>query len=83
MTFVQTISDLFLELLFHRLARQHFCQLVLQFIQDGGDLIVGWLVRVFAALQDEPLHSDQPDSRILVMNIFQCVDPARLHDDLF
>ena len=32
MTFVQTISDLFLELLFHRLARQHFCQLVLQFI---------------------------------------------------
>ena len=70
MTFVQTISDLFLELLFHRLARQHFCQLVLQFIQDGGDLIVSWLVRVFAALQDEPLHSDQPDSRILVMNIF-------------
>ena len=80
--FFKAVFDLFLERALDGLTGEYICDLVLQLVQDGGDLFICRLAMVVAAFQNEALHADETALGIFVMNIFHGIESARLHDQL-
>ena len=83
MPLFKAVFDLFLERALDGLTGEDVCDLVLQLVQDGGDLFICRLAMVVAAFQNEALHADETALGIFVMNIFHGIESARLHDQLF
>ena len=82
MPLFKAVFDLFLERALDGLTGEDICDLVLQLVQDGGDLFICRLAMVVAAFQNEALHADETALGIFVMNIFHGIESARLHDQL-
>lgn len=82
MPLFKAVFDLFLERALDGLTGEDVCDLVLQLVQDGGDLFIRRLAMVVAAFQNEALHADETALGIFVMNIFHGIESARLHDQL-
>lgn len=82
MPFFKAVFDLFLERALDGLTGEDVCDLVLQLVQDGGNLFICRLAMVVAAFQNEALHADETALGIFVMNIFHGIESARLHDQL-
>ena len=56
--FFHALADFLFQPLFHSLAGQHFCQHILQFVQDIDDFFIGRHLIIRRIFIDQPLQAD-------------------------